>query len=247
MYVYIEKERSEKYLTKMESNKSLEKNIHYIMSVVGGFLGAYALLNRCETFGSSQTSNMIYLVMNILGRNREDVLFRIIAVVIYMGAISLTVIVPKYYKNINTKMMSIVLDIIAVAVIGFFPKNMNYVVALYPIFFVMAVQWNVFKGFNGWVSATIFSTNNLRQAAISITEFLTEKDKAHFERAKFYLGVILSYHIGVVISYIGYKMFAIKGAWLCFIPLTLAFFMVESEEKNLKVSMTNYKSQKRAS
>ena len=93
----------------------------------------------------------------------------------------------------------------------------------------------------------IFSTNNLRQAAISITEFLTEKDKAHFERAKFYLGVILSYHIGVVISYIGYKMFAIKGAWLCFIPLTLAFFMVESEEKNLKVSMTNYKSQKRAS
>ena len=128
MYVYIEKERSEKYLTKMESNKSLEKNIHYIMSVVGGFLGAYALLNRCETFGSSQTSNMIYLVMNILGRNREDVLFRIIAVFIYMGAISLTVIVPKYYKNINTKMMSIVLDIIAVAVIGFFPKNMNYVV-----------------------------------------------------------------------------------------------------------------------
>ena len=42
-------------------------------------------------------------------------------------------------------------------------------------------------------------------------------------------------------------MFAIKGDWLCFIPLTLAFFMVESEEKNLKVSMTNYKSQKRAS
>ena len=106
LYVYIEKERSEKYLTKMESNKSLEKNIHYIMSVVGGFLGAYALLNRCETFGSSQTSNMIYLVMNILGRNREDVLFRIIAVFIYMGAISLTVIVPKYYKNINTKVSS---------------------------------------------------------------------------------------------------------------------------------------------
>ena len=46
--------------------------------------------------------------------------------------------------------------------------------------------------------------------AISITEFLTEKDKAHFERAKFYLGVILSYHIGVVISYIGYTPQQVK-------------------------------------
>ena len=226
-----------------EENRELEKNIHYIMSLVGGFLGAYALLNRCETFGSSQTSNMIYLIMNILGKNKKEVLFRIIAVFIYMGAISFTVVVAKYYKNINAKRMSVILDIIAVAIIGFFPKDMNYVVALYPIFFAMAVQWNVFKGFNGWVSSTIFSTNNLRQTAISITEFLTERDKIHFQRAKFYIGVIVFYHIGVIISYIGHKAFGVKGAWVCFIPLFVAFLMVRVEEKNLSLTI-EYKVEK---
>ena len=177
-----------------EENRELEKNIHYIMSLVGGFLGAYALLNRCETFGSSQTSNMIYLIMNILGKNKKEVLFRIIAVFIYMGAISLTVVVAKYYKNVNAKRMSVILDIIAVAVIGFFPKDMNYVVALYPIFFVMAVQWNVFKGFNVFSSAMFTAFENGKVSAI-----------LSFMRTL----VLLSFAI-VVMAYI----WGVTGIWL---------------------------------
>ena len=53
-----------------EENRELEKHTLHNISC-WWILGAYALLNRCETFGSSQTSNMIYLIMNILGKNKK--------------------------------------------------------------------------------------------------------------------------------------------------------------------------------
>ena len=34
------------------------------MAAVGGFFGVYALLTRGGTFGSSETSNLIYLVVS---------------------------------------------------------------------------------------------------------------------------------------------------------------------------------------
>ena len=37
---------------------------HHAMASVGGFFGAYALLIRGGTFGSSETSNLIYLVIS---------------------------------------------------------------------------------------------------------------------------------------------------------------------------------------
>lgn len=41
-----------------------ETRAHHAMAAVGGFFGVYALLTRGGTFGSSETSNLIYLVVS---------------------------------------------------------------------------------------------------------------------------------------------------------------------------------------
>ena len=221
------------------SEEQLEVRIHYTMSLVGGFFGAYALFNRLETFGSSQTSNMIYMVMNILGRNSDEKLSRFIAILIYMFGFVVTVVLPKYTK-VNMHIFSIVCDMIAIFMVSLLPIDMDPVIALYPIFFVTAVQWNSFKSANGFVSATIFSTNNLRQTTTSLTEYILEGDREKLKKFKFYLGVLLCFHTGVVISYLSSKFFSVKGALICLIPLCVALVFVKNENKALQLLLSKH-------
>ena len=60
--------------------------IHYLMAIVGGFFGGYAIFTRMNVFGSAQTANLIDLVKALLGSHYIDSLIRIGAVVIYILA-----------------------------------------------------------------------------------------------------------------------------------------------------------------
>lgn len=211
------------------NKERLECAIHYVMSLVGGFLGAYALLNHSDIFCSAQTSNMIYIIINIFGKNYSGLVVRIFALLLYMSGLACTIIIPKYTK-INMHVFSILLNMAVVLLIGFFPKNINDVVALYPLFFITAIQWNSFKGAEGYVSSSIFSTNNLRQFTMSFMEYICDKDQKHLHKAKFYGGVLLFYHVGVGISYLAYKVLGIKGAWICLLPLMMALTLVNLED-----------------
>lgn len=197
-------------------------------------MGAYALLNRGAVFGSAQTTNMIDITISLLGRNFREVLLRIGAMMIYMIGTALTVYIINR-TSINVQVISVILDMVIAFAIGFFPKDMNDIVALYPIFFIMAVQWNSFKGADGYISSSIFSTNNLKQATISFTEYLCDKDKSHLRKAKFYSTVLLFFHFGVVISYFSYRAIEIKGIWVCLIPLVIALLLINRENVSVRV------------
>ena len=82
----------------MDETAQYETRLHYTLSFIGGFLGVYAILARCDFLGSAQTSNMIYLVTGILGRNFYEVLLRVGAMLLYMTAVALTVYLPKHTK-----------------------------------------------------------------------------------------------------------------------------------------------------
>ena len=40
---------------------TLERHLHLTMTLIGGFMGGYAILNRHDVFGSAQTGNMLSL------------------------------------------------------------------------------------------------------------------------------------------------------------------------------------------
>ncbi|MFQ8961826.1 DUF1275 family protein [Sellimonas intestinalis] len=79
----------------MERETVFDVPVHYTMAIFGGFIGAYAILARMQVFGSAQTANMIELVCGILGRDPEEVLIRIGALVIFIGAIALSAVLAK--------------------------------------------------------------------------------------------------------------------------------------------------------
>ena len=209
----------------MKKNKKLRQCIHYNMSLCGGFFGGYAILNRFEVFGNAQTANLMYLTISIVGRDGKDVLIRAFAMVLYMIGTVCTVLIPRFTKwSLYT--CSIIVDAVAVMILGIMPQSMNSVIALYPVFFAMAFQWNVFATLCGYVSSPIFSTNNTRQMAISLTKYLIDKDKADLVKGKFYAGVLLFFNTGVAIAYIAWKAMGLKEIYICFIPLASAMILV---------------------
>lgn len=212
----------------MNQEEPYESHLHYLMSLIGGFLGAYALLNRGNVFGSAQTANLITITFQLIGHNFYELLIRIGALVIYGAAIVLAIIIPRYSK-INMKLASILCTMLTVLLLGFLPADMNPIIALYPVFFVTAFQWSVFKGAQGYLSSPIFSTNNFKQMLSAFTEYCLSHEEAQKKKARFYGLTLLSFHIGVGISFISSLAFGVHSSFVCFIPLGAAFALISTQ------------------
>ena len=215
------------YMSKIERNASW---LHYTLAFIGGFLGVYAILTRSDFFGSAQTANLIFLVKSILGRNVYDAALRLGAMLIYMLAIGLTVWLPEH-THVDIRKMSVAVDVTAILILGFLPEKMNPILALYPIFFSMAFQWNSFKGARGYSSSTIFSTNNLRQFTVAATEVLFNHRKEQKDKALFFGGTLLSFHLGVAVSYLLWLSFRVREVFFALVPVAVAAALVLRQER----------------
>lgn len=205
------------------------------MTLIGGFMGGYAILNRHDVFGSAQTGNMISLAMDAVGHPDEQWLFRLIALVIYIVAIASTVFISHKISKYNLKKLSIFIDGIVLFMIGFFSEEMNPFVALFPIFFATAFQWCSFKGADGFASSSIFCTNNLRQCVTGFTEYLCSKDEQSLHRGIYFGKVLICFYGGVAISFLACQVLDLKGSWLGLIPVVTAFVLFNLEYTAYKV------------
>lgn len=196
-------------------SRDMDRWIHFNMAIVGGFLGGFAILNHHELFGSAQTSNLISVFADLAGHPDANFFVRLLGVFIYMFALSLTVILPKFTR-LHLPYVSLFIDAMATLIVAFLPSDLNDFIALYPLYFAMAIQWCSFKGGDGFTCSTIFSTNNLRQFTTSMTEYLCSKDPDALRKWKFFASVLLCFHFGVIISYLSCKNFGHTGSLVCF-------------------------------
>ena len=213
----------------VETKKTLITRFsHYNMAVFGGFLACYAVMLRSDFLGNAQTANLLYLVVALIGKDVNEFILRVFAVLIYVLAAVLYVIVKKK-TSLNIKYVSIAIDIIAALVLAVIPENANSILALYPIFFAMSFQWNSFPGEYGYASSTIFSTNNLRQVSVSLAEYVIDKDKKMLHKGLFFLGTIVSFHIGIFIGYFSVKAFSVRATLIDMIFLGSALALTYAE------------------
>lgn len=214
--------------------------IHYLMAIVGGFFGGYAIFTRMNVFGSAQTANLIDLVEALLGSHYIDSLIRIGAVVIYILAMIIATFLT-YRTKWKLQYLVFYLEIVCVILLAMIPEDCNPIVSLYPCFFVTAFQWCVFKGALGYTSSTIFSTNNIKQTVVSLTEyFLVDDLQIKHEKLKkgcFFGGTLLCFPIGVALAYILHLFFAVKAILFLLILLIInfAYFTYYDKYHNINI------------
>lgn len=200
--------------------------LHSLMCLIGGFLGAYAILNRAGNLGSAQTANLIYLLLTVLGHNYIDFLLRLCGAFLYFAAIAIYVYLAKK-TDVNLQKYSILVDIVGMIILCFIPKAADPVLGILPLFFMMATQWSVFHGYNGHNSSTTFSTNNFRQTILAMGEYMCEKDQKQLDKAKFFANSLLWYHIGVVFSFFAVRSLSVYATLLC-VPVGVSLYVIAS-------------------
>lgn len=202
--------------------QNYQARLHYGMSFIGGFFGLYALYNRSEIFGSALTANMLSMLTGLIGHNLLGFAIRLGAVILYASAIVLAILLPKY-TACNMQRISILCTLCAAVILGLLPAQMNPVIALYPVFFVMALQWNVFQGAYGYTSSCIFSSNNFRQFISGLTEYASTGDTQQRTKARFFGYTLLAYHAGAAICFILSTQLHTYSIWCC-IPVLFVLF-----------------------
>ena len=74
--------------------KELDMILHWNLTLVGGFLGTYAILLHAGNFGSAQTGNVMEMAAALTGKNFAEVGIRFLAFLIFGSAI---VISPIFF------------------------------------------------------------------------------------------------------------------------------------------------------
>lgn len=228
------KNQSNELQNKQQNSLSKLQTLLYCnMAILGGFIAGYTILVRSGYMGGSQTTNMIGIVFAILGKNLLEFLVRFGALGIYILSLFIFVVLKNKTK-FDVRLISIILNAIAIIIMGFIPQNCNPMIAIYPAFFVLPFQWSAFATIDGYVSASIFSTNNLKQCTTAIFEYLFTKDKEKLTMSKAYGKSLLSFYIGVVCCYlvaIYFKIYAIFCG-LVFVLSAIFIFVAEKKQKN---------------
>lgn len=197
-----------------------ETRAHHAMAAVGGFFGVYALLTRGGTFGSSETSNLIYLVVSGLDGTWGPVLVRLGATACYIAGIVLAVLLRRAGKTALLRWAALGADLSACLALARIPAETDPILALYPMFLATAVQWVAYSQAAGYNCATIFSTNNLRQFTEGATEYLCGHDPEQLRKLRFYGGTLLCFHLGAAWGWWCVGRWSIPGIYGC-LPLLI--------------------------
>ena len=209
--------------------KNRDVILHNLMCSIGGFMGGYAVLCR-GNLGSAQTINMMEIIFAIVGKNTYELLLRGIGFVLYILGIALVAILSRKTK-INLQRYSIFVNMAGFLVLAAIPEQAKNIAGILPIFFMLSTQWSVFNSVRGYTSATVFSTNNLRQTVLALSEYAFVRDRKHLQTALFYFSTLFWFYINVILSYFAVKFFGVHASLFAFIYAALALAMTWSRDK----------------
>ena len=215
----------------MIRSKNIDWYRHLSFAAVGGFFAAYAILLRMGIMANAQTLNLLELLLSSLRCHWPEMLMHLGALAMYVLGTMSTVILPHLF-GWDMRRVCPIIDALCAVLLAFLPAEMPVIPSLYPIFFAMSVQWSSFTGAQDHISSTIFSTNNTKQASLSLARHLCTREQGQIRRMWFYVSTILCFHAGATAAYFFVLLLEVKGS-LCVLPLIgWAHCMVVCEDRS---------------
>ena len=153
-----------------------QMTLHHTVSIIGGFMAGYTIINHSDILANAQTGNLIKLVLSAFRGDILSIGFIVLLFLTYSGGCVFYAVFRRY-SPLSMKIVSLIATALAVCATGLLSLMGNGYLAVVPIAFAMPVQWNAYKKAGGNSSATIFSSNNVRQAVMLTTVYVMDKDK----------------------------------------------------------------------
>lgn len=196
------------------------------MALVSGFLEAYTYLLKGGIFANAQTGNFALMGIAIAGGEFGKALTYLIPMCFYVLGIALTVTMPRLLDNkglINWHTVFVFCEIVMLFIIGFLPDTVPFTISTVAVAFICAMQYNTFKRTNNVAFSSTFCTNNLRQLALHLLDYIRTKDKQSLKNSFTYMLINASFLLGAVIGTLCAKAWAEKSIWFCCVVLIPVF------------------------
>ena len=216
----------------MKKSNILEYVIAFLFTFAGGFCDAYTLIYRRGLFANMQTGNLVKFCISLADGSFEPMYF--LPIICFLLGCLIAILVNK--KKSHNIVLLIVMLALTIGCI-FMTNTDTWNVACVCLLSVTgAIQ---FEAFHQCVKTTYTSTmctNNMRLLMESTVEFASDKKD---KRVFFFLGIILCFGLGAVISaLIGklitiYSISIVAGIYLA-ILIMLIVTRNESQEATVK-------------
>lgn len=209
-----------------------------LLMFVGGFYGAYTFLMRGGVFCNAQTGNLLLVGIHLAKQEFSSALYYVIPFCGYILGTIVSEILPtpiKKYGHIRWDTLLVLIEMVAVIVLGCLPETVPYQVSQVTINFLCAMQFNTFRQMEGISMATTFCTNHVRQVGVSLVKALKKEEGGWWNRFLKHSSLLLLFVAGVTVAALlcivlrGYAiLFALIP--LCLVAVRLLYADLKTEK-----------------
>ena len=205
-----------------------------VLALVGGFLDAYTYICRGQVFSNAQTGNIVLVGLALAENNFINAIYHFLPVVAFIVGVIITETIKRRVKFketfIHWRQIVIIIEIIALLIVGFIPSGRFDMLSNILISFVCSLQVESFRKVNGNAYATTMCTGNLRSATEHLYNYKQTKDKRILKNSLQYYGIILFFIVGALIGSILTHIYFVKAVLFALIGLIAVFVLMFIEE-----------------
>jgi uncharacterized membrane protein YoaK (UPF0700 family) len=215
-------------------NKHEDIVLHFLAATIGGFAAMYGIFVR-GLFAQAVSANLTEIIVHFfLPEKRSDAYLRLGAVLIFGLTLAVAHLI-NLSKTTHAQSIAAFAIFLLFIISALIPAGVPMFPATYPLFILTATLWGNFSGANGWNSATIFNTNNMRQIIYSFIDYVVTKDTSNKYRGLFYLGTLVSFYVSAVICLALSFRFREKTAFFgCVIPCVMVLILLRGKRIKAK-------------
>lgn len=213
----------------MKKQMSDKLIISILLALAGGIMDAYSYTLRGKTFATLQTGNLILMGINFVNNNTSKALMYLLPIMSFTIGSFISQIVENIsnkLKFLHWRQVSIVFEIIMCIIVSFIPQGDLDFLANMLISYAAGMQLQSFRKTKGLGIATTMCTGNMKSFGASIANAITYKDKKILLNSLIYLSLILSFFVGVLISYDLARHINTYTTLIALIPLLIVFILM---------------------
>ncbi|MEB6209499.1 YoaK family protein [Staphylococcus pasteuri] len=176
------------------------KEIAVLLTFVGGYIDAYTFLTRGGTLAAGQTGNIIFLASELSHSDLNGGMLKISSVISFMVGVMFVSLIHHQMATRYWRLVSLVPITLSCIIVGFLPTSVSNLYILPPLAFGMAMLTTSFSKIEGEGYNNTFSTGNIKNGVIALSEYMLNRDKAPLRKAQLYIRIVLSFIIGAIVS-----------------------------------------------
>jgi len=203
-----------------------------LLTLTNGFMDAHTFYVRGGVFANVQTGNVIFFAIDLSARELAAAMAHVWPILAFIVGVWLAAHIKSgRVERVVTHPLrwTMVVQVVALGVIGFVPVTVAHSYVTVPIAFLAAVQMGLFRNIGDLAYLPVATTGNLMRFVESGYDGLVEKQAASRRACGIYGTVILAFAGGALIGAVASRAWGAHAIWLAagILAVTLVLFIVD--------------------